>query len=245
MLFPHSLTTRIYGGSSITGCYLIQLCRLSNLRVAVIASPQNAPYLRSLGAELILDRYSTSGELRIQLHAATSGRLAYAVDCVGSKTAAFCEAALQDADGEWEGEAQLVCLAGNPKPQAAKVGQRSVRALKTHKISFSTTVRTSPMLFSLPRISAYDSKDSNIFHPLLSLTSVLRRPDLFNHSPLLPLHSLFQRLSPRRARRDRTRRSSRRPKRSRIPPRRLGTGRSEMRDQVGGYAECGIDQPWR
>ncbi|KAL9937151.1 hypothetical protein V8E36_004386 [Tilletia maclaganii] len=136
----------IYGGGAITGIYAIQLAKLSGLRPIVVASLQNFPYLASIGAEACLDRYSEPAELLDQIRTKTEGKLAYAVDCVGSKTAAFCEQALREANGDWSGLGQLCCLAGDPKTKsgeqgdaAADLSQRLVRDIKIHKISFSTT----------------------------------------------------------------------------------------------------------
>ncbi|KAE8214302.1 hypothetical protein CF327_g2269 [Tilletia walkeri] len=135
----------IYGGGAITGIYALQLARLSGLRPIVIASPQNFSYLTSIGAEVCVDRFLPAEELLDTVRAKTQGQLAFAIDCVGSKTAAICERALKEANGEWAGVGQLCCLAGDPKvkpgeqPADADLQQRLVRDVKIHKISFSTT----------------------------------------------------------------------------------------------------------
>ncbi|KAK0562479.1 hypothetical protein OC844_002692 [Tilletia horrida] len=135
----------IYGGGAITGIYAVQLARLSGLRPIVIASSQNFDYLTSIGAEVCLDRFSEPAALLDDIRSKTEGQLAFAVDCVGSKTAAFCERALKEANGDWSGVGQLCCLAGDPKvkpgeqPATQDLEQRLVRDVKIHKISFSTT----------------------------------------------------------------------------------------------------------
>ena len=62
------------------------------------------------------------------------GRLRYALDCVGSKTADLCQSAMLA--GAQDGEKKhFLGLAGNPK-QALPEGSNVV----IHRISFSTTV---------------------------------------------------------------------------------------------------------
>ncbi|CAD6980597.1 unnamed protein product [Tilletia controversa] len=134
----------IYGGGAITGIYALQLARLSGLRPIVIASAQNFSYLTSIGAEFCVDRFLPEEELLDTVRAKTEGQLAFAIDCVGSKTAVVCERTLKEANGDWSGVGQLCCLAGDPKVKpgeepAADLQQRLVRDVKIHKISFSTT----------------------------------------------------------------------------------------------------------
>ncbi|KAK0548910.1 hypothetical protein OC846_002506 [Tilletia horrida] len=136
----------VYGGGAVTGIYAIQLARLSGLRPIVIASPGNFEYLKSIGAEICLDRYKEPAELLDAIREQTAGQLAFAIDCVGSKTAVVCERALKEANGDWAGVGQLCCLAGDPKVKPgeqqetdADLAQRLVRDVKIHKISFSTT----------------------------------------------------------------------------------------------------------
>jgi len=47
----------IWGGAGITGVYLIQLAVLLGYRVICLASLENHQYVRSLGAEVVLDRW--------------------------------------------------------------------------------------------------------------------------------------------------------------------------------------------
>ncbi|PWN38729.1 hypothetical protein IE81DRAFT_79221 [Ceraceosorus guamensis] len=139
----------IYGGSAITGQYIAQLSRLAGVRVLVIAAPSNFQHLRSshVGVEAVIDRHLSSDAILDQIQEITKGSLEYAIDCVGSKTAAVCEAALRRANSRDGRAGQLICLAGNPKApttsgggevQGAKEGFLQQPVL--HKLSFSTTI---------------------------------------------------------------------------------------------------------
>lgn len=46
----------VWGGAGITGVYMVQLARLLGFRVICAASPRNHAYVRSLGADIVLDR---------------------------------------------------------------------------------------------------------------------------------------------------------------------------------------------
>ena len=111
----------------MTGIYAAQLAALSGLRVLAVASPSNFDYLRSVGVSACVDRFTNPDDLLAEISNITQGKLAYAIDCVGSKTATLCHAALDNGG-------QLVALAGNPKPEP------SSKDVTVHKISFSTTV---------------------------------------------------------------------------------------------------------
>ncbi|PWN53227.1 GroES-like protein [Violaceomyces palustris] len=129
----------IYGGGAITGIYAAQLAKLSGLKVLSVASPSNFEYLKSLGVTECVDRFGSEEEILDSIHQKTGGRLGFAIDCVGSKTSATCYRALKRAGGNGrQGHGQMVCLAGNPKPEVieSKIEGRDV---KVHKISFSTT----------------------------------------------------------------------------------------------------------
>lgn len=72
---PTSKTERpwilIWGGAGITGIYLIQLAQLLGFKIICAASPVNHAYVRSLGAEVILDRWTEPRELVEQIRKAT------------------------------------------------------------------------------------------------------------------------------------------------------------------------------
>lgn len=90
-----------------------------------------------------MDRYQSSEVISQEIKEATEGNLAYAMDCVGSETATRCQQALEDADGDWVGQGQLIALAGNPKKkveETSSVKEGKKREVEVHRISFSTTV---------------------------------------------------------------------------------------------------------
>lgn len=152
------LLLSIYGGGSITGIYLTQLARLSNLQVISIASPSNFDYLTSLGATHCIDRYLEPEEIQAKVIELVGDEdITYCLDAVGSKTATICHGILCSA-GKKQG--QMICLAGDPKPKSinedhnrpAKMRRNAAgkksgidvlkelnRNVKIHKISFSTT----------------------------------------------------------------------------------------------------------
>lgn len=61
----------IWGGAGITGVYLIQLAHHMGYRVICAASPSNHDYVRSLGAEVVLDRWADPDSLVSQVRAIT------------------------------------------------------------------------------------------------------------------------------------------------------------------------------
>lgn len=126
----------IYGGGSITGIYMAQLARLAGLRTIAIASPSNFDYLTSdsIGVTECVDRYLSEQELSSKIDDITGDHgLSYVLDCVGSKTATMCE---KIARQRGQGDAEMICLAGNPKSEGLPEGTRKV---VVHRISFSTT----------------------------------------------------------------------------------------------------------
>ena len=68
---PERTWILIWGGAGITGIYLIQLARLLGFRIICAASPVNHAYVRSLGAEVVLDRWTEPRELIEQIREAT------------------------------------------------------------------------------------------------------------------------------------------------------------------------------
>lgn len=86
----------IYGGSTATGILAIQFAKASGLSVITTASPHNADYLRSLGADVVVDHHSAS--CADEIRAATGGRpIRHAMDCISKEpTAKVCAAALAD-----------------------------------------------------------------------------------------------------------------------------------------------------
>jgi NADPH:quinone reductase-like Zn-dependent oxidoreductase len=61
----------IWGGAGITGVYLIQLAHLLGYRVICAASPKNHEYIRSLGADKVLDRWACEEKILDGIRLAT------------------------------------------------------------------------------------------------------------------------------------------------------------------------------
>ena len=146
----------VWGGAGSTGVFLIQLARLAGFRVICAASPVNQEYVKSLGADVVLDRWQTAEELVDQIRAATADNVLLAVDNVGPKTAALCaqvvagSASWREKNGvppssEPAPPARLLAIAGSPKAPAATgptdpgATPDAVRDVDQPRLSFSTT----------------------------------------------------------------------------------------------------------
>jgi NADPH:quinone reductase-like Zn-dependent oxidoreductase len=94
----------IYGGSTATGILGIQFAKLSGCKVITTCSPRNADYVRSLGADAVVDYtpYASDADgfaARIREEVG-SDDLTLAWDCVGTEaTARLCVAAMSRAKG--------------------------------------------------------------------------------------------------------------------------------------------------
>ncbi|PQK17123.1 hypothetical protein BB8028_0007g03220 [Beauveria bassiana] len=76
----------IGGGSTATGVLGIQYAKLSGLRVLATASPRHFDYLRSLGADVLLDYRAPVADLVAQIKAVTAGEdLTLTWDCIHSE----------------------------------------------------------------------------------------------------------------------------------------------------------------
>ena len=137
----------IWGGSGITGVYLIQLAHLLGFKVICAASPSNFDYVKSLGADVVLDRWNSPASLVDAARLATDDGVRVAIDNVGGATAELCHQILQGSSN-WRSahgipetvdnvRGKLVPLAGSP--QDATATKDALRQVDLLKISFSTT----------------------------------------------------------------------------------------------------------
>ncbi|ANB14825.1 hypothetical protein AWJ20_2437 [Sugiyamaella lignohabitans] len=112
----------VWGGSSIVGIFTIQLAKYAGFKVAAVASMSNRQYLRSIGADIIFDRYDpvTSSQ-----YAKTLG-ISYAIDCVGAETATY---ALQTLVPNGE----LVAIVKAPRQVPPGITVHSVLLKKFHE----------------------------------------------------------------------------------------------------------------
>ncbi|RUO96472.1 GroES-like protein, partial [Jimgerdemannia flammicorona] len=111
--------SQIWGGSSSTGNYAIQLAKLSGYTVITTASPHQHAYLQELGADVVIDR--SDPEAVTKIREITRGRLRYAYDTVSSATADLAAQALDQ-----ERESHLAVIAGAPTGSYPKVKVHSV-----------------------------------------------------------------------------------------------------------------------
>jgi NADPH:quinone reductase-like Zn-dependent oxidoreductase len=63
----------IWGGSGVTGVYLIQLAHVLGYKVICAASPTNHEYVTSLGADVVLDRWAPESSQLEAIRQATGG----------------------------------------------------------------------------------------------------------------------------------------------------------------------------
>jgi NADPH:quinone reductase-like Zn-dependent oxidoreductase len=71
----------VWGGSGITGVYLIQLASILGYRVICAASPVNHSYVRSLGADVVVDRWGAPSELIESIRTATKDEVSTLLCC--------------------------------------------------------------------------------------------------------------------------------------------------------------------
>jgi NADPH:quinone reductase-like Zn-dependent oxidoreductase len=106
----------VWSASSAVGQYVVQLARLTGLRVVATASKARWEHIKSLGADEVIDYkvrtvFSTmvsDADLRLQdedaveqIRKITGGKLQYAFDCVSNDTStAACQRAIRDAGGK-------------------------------------------------------------------------------------------------------------------------------------------------
>jgi len=92
----------VYGGSSASGTFAIQLLRLSGYKVVTTCSPKNFGLVESYGAEKAFDYHSpTCGE---DIRAYTGNTLEYALDIITeAKTIRHCYAAIGRGGGRYCG----------------------------------------------------------------------------------------------------------------------------------------------
>ncbi|ERT01452.1 hypothetical protein HMPREF1624_02701 [Sporothrix schenckii ATCC 58251] len=85
----------IYGGAAVTGILGIQYAKLSGYRVLTAASTKNAEYLKSLGADVVVDYHDTDAALAEIKKALNGGALRYSWDCISyPETGDFCAKAM-------------------------------------------------------------------------------------------------------------------------------------------------------
>ncbi|KAL1907863.1 hypothetical protein Sste5344_006286 [Sporothrix stenoceras] len=85
----------VWGGSTVTGQFAIQLASLGGYRVIAVCSEETEPLVRDCGAEICITRDGKTNTVIVaEIRAHTQDALVAAVDLVGASTAASCLEAL-------------------------------------------------------------------------------------------------------------------------------------------------------
>ncbi|KAL2825086.1 chaperonin 10-like protein [Aspergillus cavernicola] len=108
----------IWGASTTTGLITLQLAKKAGLKTICIADiARHGSKLHAVGADILIDRHDTSRAVEI-IRGITNNKLRYAVDIVGSHTAALLQATLDPTISATDGShAHLLGLTGLPKAQ--------------------------------------------------------------------------------------------------------------------------------
>ncbi|GME62919.1 putative zinc-binding dehydrogenase protein [Neofusicoccum parvum] len=125
----------LWGGSSTTSLYVLQLARLAGLRVVAVGDvAKHGARLVERGAALWVDSHDPARAVEI-IRGVTGGRLRFAVDTAGRESAARLVEAL-DVDGaRREGaRAHLVGLAANPKEKRDGLAMHAVPIKLFHEV---------------------------------------------------------------------------------------------------------------
>lgn len=89
----------IYGGSTATGAIAVQFAKLSGAFVITTCSPHNFEYIKSTGADVVLD-YNTPGVVE-DIKRAANYNLKHALDCVSVESSAkICVGAMSESGGQ-------------------------------------------------------------------------------------------------------------------------------------------------
>jgi NADPH:quinone reductase-like Zn-dependent oxidoreductase len=92
---PHPEYLLIWGGSSVTAQFAIQIAARSGVKVIAVASSKTAALVESLGAAHVIVRDSKSGEKIVnEIRGIAGDDITRAIDLVGTETAQHCLSAL-------------------------------------------------------------------------------------------------------------------------------------------------------
>lgn len=81
----------IWGGSGITGVYLVQLAHQLGYKVICAASSRNHDYVRSLGADVVLNRWTEPTEMVEAIRAATDDNVSRLSMCIADFKGLYCD----------------------------------------------------------------------------------------------------------------------------------------------------------
>lgn len=109
----------IWGGACVTGVYAIQLAKHLDLNVLAVSSNDSAKYVKSFGADIVLDRHEIAGKEQDSIISAIpkGHKITHGFDCVGSTSSSHLAGVLSEQNSSKE-RVPLVCLVKSPsKPE--------------------------------------------------------------------------------------------------------------------------------
>ncbi|KAG7660508.1 uncharacterized protein J8A68_005927 [[Candida] subhashii] len=131
----------IWGGATVVGIYLTQLAKLYGLTVISIAGLSHEKYLKSLGADYLIDRHLSEEEITEKVkEVAGEGGIQYGVDCVSKQTSTLVLNILDSVhkkDDTDDNKAKFAGIVGVPKEHPESVEIKEVIIKRFHEdISF-------------------------------------------------------------------------------------------------------------
>lgn len=83
-------TLLVWGGSTVTGQFVIQIARCCGLEVVAVTSERTKSLAQDLGADVAITRdHKTSEEIVSEIKAVAGARITRGIDCVGGRTASY------------------------------------------------------------------------------------------------------------------------------------------------------------
>lgn len=119
----------IWGGATCTGVFLLQLAKQKGLTVVSIVSERSLKYIKSFGADIVLDRNNLHSAEDITSH--LKGPTVYAIDCIGKESAFLTLQALEQYQCPDKKKPQMVCL--NASWQSDTVSVSSLSLKRVHE----------------------------------------------------------------------------------------------------------------
>ncbi|OJD36028.1 alkanesulfonate monooxygenase [Diplodia corticola] len=114
----------IWGGSSTTGIFALQLAKLAGLRVIAVADvAKNGKRLIDFGADMLVDRFDHQRALDV-IRSITANQLRFAIDVAGTESATHLQEVLHTSAAEKR--AHLLGFTGLPKTKVIDVQQHTV-----------------------------------------------------------------------------------------------------------------------
>lgn len=132
----------VWGGACVTGIYAIQLAKHLDFNVLAVSSKESSEYVKSFGADVVLDRHDIAGKEQDSIIAAIpeGHTVSHGFDCVGSTSSSHLAGVLSQQNPSSTEKVSLVCLVKSPsKPEElarfddSKVRIESVLIKKFHE----------------------------------------------------------------------------------------------------------------